>query len=82
MSVGEDQLLKFLNLKSELSFNRLYNLPFELQLFIFEIKEHEQVNLIINKWYWYLNKKIVLSQRIINMIKQEPCEYIYNNHIV
>ena len=76
MKVGENQLFNFLNNPSDLTKNRLYYLPYDILLFIFEIKEHEQVNLIINKWYWYLNKKIILVQKIISLTRRDDINNI------
>ena len=70
MIIGEKSLNKFLNHNSDLSQNRLYNLPYEVQLEIFAIKENEQVNFIISKWYWHLNKKILLAQKLISLNQQ------------
>ena len=71
MIVGENQLKQFLNQNCNLSQNRLYNLPYEVQLEIFAIKENEQVNFIISKWYWHLNKKILLAQKLISLNQRQ-----------
>ena len=65
---GEYRLNLFLNQNKDLNNNRLFNLPFETQLYIFEIHENNMVNIIINKWYNYLNKKIVLCNEINSVI--------------
>ena len=46
---------------------RFYNLPIELQLYIYEIIDNDAANTIIKFWYKYLNRKVIAVNRILNL---------------
>ena len=66
---GKTRIDSFLKYEKDLKNNRLYKLPYELQILIFQFNEDYLANLIIDRWYYYLHKKILLSSEIIQIIE-------------
>jgi len=53
--------------------NLFYDLlPYDLQIYVFNIINNYSVNTIIKYWYKYIQKKVILIQKIINLNQINP----------
>lgn len=60
--------------------NLFFDLPIDLQNYIFFIVKNIQVNIIIKYWYKYIQKKINIINNIVNLDTFDPWS-IYDSNI-